>query len=139
MLRTRFGRVSAEGVLSGAGLVNLYQALCAIAGVAAAPLTPADVTDRAINKTDAICVEVFAHFCRFLGMVASDLALTVAATGGVYIAGGILLRFKEAFAASAFRERFEDKARSRGLLCGMPTRLILRRVACPDGIGEFRV
>jgi Glucokinase len=42
-----------------------------------------------------------------LDTVAGDLALTIGATGGIYIAGGILLRFKEAFASSAFRERFE--------------------------------
>jgi glucokinase len=136
VLRTRFGRVSAERVLSGAGLVNLYQALCSIAGVAAAPMTPADVTDHAIKQTDAMCVEAFTHFCRFLGTVASDLALTITATGGIYIAGGILLRFKEAFATSPFRERFEDKGRFSGLLCGIPTRLILDESPALSGLAQ---
>jgi glucokinase len=136
VLRARFGHVSGERVLSGAGLVNLYEALCSMAGIAAAPMTPAEVTNRAIGKTDTICVDAFAHFCRFLGTVAGDLALTIGATGGIYIAGGILLRFKEAFAASPFRERFEDKGRFSGLLRGIPTRLILDESPALSGLAN---
>jgi glucokinase len=101
-------------VLSGAGLVNLYEALCTIDGSAARALTPADVTRYAIDGTDLQCVRAFSHFCAFLGSVAGDLALTFGATGGIYVAGGILLRFKEAFASSPFRERFERKGRFAG-------------------------
>ncbi len=96
-LRTRWPHVSAERVLSRSGLVNLYQALCSIEGNTPREFSPADVTDHAIKKTDATCVKAFEHFCAFLGTVAGDLALTIGATGGVYIAGGILLRFREAF------------------------------------------
>jgi glucokinase len=60
ILRSRWGHVSAERVLSGAGLVNLYEALCAIAGVTPSPMSPADVTDHAIRGTDPICVKAFA-------------------------------------------------------------------------------
>ena len=136
VLRERFGHVSAERVLSGAGLVNLYEALCSIAGVPNRPMTPADVTTHAIAGTDAVCVDAFAHFCRFLGTVASDLALTIGATGGIYIAGGILLRFKEAFAASQFRDRFEGKGRFGGLLRGIPTRLILDESPALSGLAN---
>jgi glucokinase len=137
VLRARFGHVSAERVLSGSGLVNLYEALCSIEGVAALPMTPADVTDHAIRGTDAICVKTFAQFCAFLGTVAGDLALTIGATGGVYIAGGILLRFKEAFAASSFRQRFEDKGRFVSLLRDIPTRLILEESPALLGLANF--
>lgn len=136
VLRARFGHVSAERVLSGAGLVNLYEALCSIAGIPAASMTPADVTNHAIGKTNATCVDAFTHFCRFLGTVAGDLALTIGATGGIYIAGGILLRFKGAFAASPFRERFEDKGRFSGLLRGIPTRLILDESPALSGLAN---
>ena len=129
--------MSAERVLSGSGLVNLYQALCAIDGVAPAPLTPADVTDRAIRGADPICVKTFGHFCGMLGTVAGDLALTLGATGGVYIAGGILLRFKEAFAASSFRQRFESKGRFGGLLSTIPTRLILEESPALLGLANL--
>ena len=124
-LRHRWTHVSAERVLSGAGLVNLYEALCAIEGIEPLMLTPADVTKRAMDGSDEVCERTFARFCEFLGAVAGNLALTVGAYGGVYIAGGILLRFKEAFAASAFRERFESKGRFASLLATIPTVLIL--------------
>jgi len=125
LLRRRWNHVSAERVLSGAGLVNLYEALCALRGIEPLMLQPADVTRRAMDKSDEICVRAFAHFCEFLGSVAGDLALTISAIGGIYIAGGILPRFKEAFAASAFRQRFESKGRFASMLAKMPTWLIL--------------
>jgi glucokinase len=137
VLRERFGHVSAERVLSGAGLVNLYEALCTIGGVSPLPLTPADVTDRAICGADPVCVKAFEHFCAMLGTVAGDLALTIGATGGVYIAGGILLRFKEAFASSLFRQRFEDKGRFGGFMRGIPTRLILEESPALLGLASF--
>ena len=136
-LRSRWGHVSAERVLSGAGLVNLYQAICAIDGSAPRTLTPADVTRAAIDGTDPICVRTFAQFCAFLGSVAGDLALTLGATGGVYIAGGILLRFKQAFAASSFRERFESKGRFGGMLANIPTRLILEESPALLGLAHL--
>ena len=137
LLRSRWGHVSAERVLSGAGLVNLYEALCAIEGVTPIPMSPAGVTDHAIRGTDAICVKAFGHFCAMLGTVAGDLALTLGATGGLYIAGGILLRFKEAFAASGFRARFESKGRFKGLLATIPTRLILEESPALLGLANL--
>jgi glucokinase len=137
MLRKRWSHVSAERVLSGAGLVNLYEALCALRGVEPLMLTPADVTRRAMDKSDETCVRAFDHFCEFLGSVAGDLALTISAFGGVYIAGGILPRFKEAFAASAFRERFEAKGRFASMLAKMPTWLILEESPALIGLANM--
>jgi glucokinase len=125
VLRKRWPHVSAERALCGAGLVNLYEALCEIEGRTAESLSPADVTGRAMDGGDATCVAAFAHFCAMLGTVAGNLALTLGATGGIYIAGGILLRFKEAFASSAFRERFEAKGRFEEFLSKVPTFLVL--------------
>ncbi len=138
-LRKRWNHVSAERVLSGAGLVNLYEALCAIDGVEPLMLTPADVTKRAMDKSDEACVKAFACFCAFLGSVAGDLALTVGALGGVYIAGGILLRFKEAFVASNFRQRFEAKGRFASMLAKIPTYLILEDSPALIGLANMRI
>ena len=139
MLRKRWSHVSAERVLSGAGLVNLYEALCEIGGNEPLMLSPADATRHAINKTDKTCVRAFALFCEFLGSVAGDLALTVSAFGGVYVAGGILPRFKEAFAASAFRERFESKGRFSSMLAKMPTHLILEESPALIGLANMPI
>jgi hypothetical protein len=120
-----------------ADLVNLYEALCTIDGSAARALTPADVTRYAIGGTDLQCVRAFSHFCAFLGSAAGDLALTFGATGGIFIAGGILLRFKEAFASSPFRERFERKGRFAGMLAKIPTCLILEESPALLGLAHL--
>jgi glucokinase len=136
-LRTRWQHVSAERVLSGAGLVNLYQAICAIEGAKPLEFSPADVTRHALEKTDGACVKALEYFCAFLGTVAGDLALTIGATGGVYIAGGILLRFPEVFAASAFRERFESKGRFQNFLRSIPTSLVLEESPALLGLANI--
>ena len=55
-------------------------------------------------------------FCEMLGTIASNLALTLDARGGVFIAGGIVPKLGEAFDKSGFRARFEDKGRFDGYL-----------------------
>jgi glucokinase len=137
ILRKRWTHVSAERVLSGAGLVNLYEALCSIEGIEPLMLTPADVTRHALHGSDNNCIKAFDYFCGFLGSVAGDLALTVGAFGGIYIAGGILLRFKEAFAASSFRQRFESKGRFSEMLERIPTYLILNESPALTGLANL--
>lgn len=125
ILRGRHDHVSAERVLTGTGLVNLYSVLCELAGKPARPLEPADVTEAALSGADACCVRALEVFCAMLGTAAGDMALTFCATGGVYVAGGVVPRFKERFATSDFRARFVAKGRFRGYLEAIPTRLIL--------------
>ena len=119
------GHVSAERVLSGPGLVGLYLALCHVKGWSpqAAP-DPADITRRALSGQDAQCAAAVAMFFDFLGTVAGDLALTLGARGGVYIGGGVVPRMADAFEASGFRRRFEDKGRFAGYLSEVPVWLI---------------
>ena len=100
-------------------------------------MTPADVTRYAIGRTDLQCVKAFSQFCAFLGSVAGDLALTFGASGGIYIAGGILLRFKETFASSPFRERFEQKGRFADILAKIPTCLILEESPALLGLAHL--
>ena len=63
-------------------------------------------------------------FCAMLGTVAADLALTLGARGGVYIAGGIVPKLGPAFASSPFRARFEDRGRYSEYLQDVPTWVI---------------
>ena len=107
-LRQSFGHVSAERVLSGDGLENLHEALAALDNLALP------------RRRAAIDM-----FCAMLGTVAGNLALTLGATGGIFIAGGILRRMPEYFAGSPFRARFEDKGRFRDYLEPIPAYLIL--------------
>ncbi len=126
LLRRRHGHVSAERVLSGAGLVNLVDVLCMIDGVAPdAALQPADVTRAALAASDARCLRAVRLFTAFLGNVAGNLALTLGARGGVYVGGGIVPRLGDAFDDSLFRRRFEEKGRFAAYLRPVPTWVIV--------------
>jgi glucokinase len=126
-LRRHFDHVSAERVLSGPGLVNLYNALASLDGVPSRGYTLAQITDPATGTADPLCAEATAMFCGMLGTVAGNLALTLGASGGIYIAGGIVPRLGERFAASPFRERFEAKGRFSPYLAAIPTHVLVRR------------
>jgi glucokinase len=123
-LRDKFGHASAERALSGMGLVNLYEALCTIDGVAAKALDPAGVTGAATAGSDARCVEAVEIFFGLLGSVAGNLALTLGSRGGMYIGGGIIPRLGDWIDRSTFRERFISKGRFREYLDAIPTFLI---------------
>lgn len=123
-MRRRFEHVSAERVLSGPGLVNLYNTLAEIDGVPAAAYSPAQIADPHIGMRDRQCREATDMFCAMLGTIAGNLALTLGARGGVYIAGGIVPKLGPAFIASKFRERFENKGRVRPFLMAIPTYVI---------------
>jgi glucokinase len=124
LMRARFDHVSAERCLSGPGLVNLYNALSELAGERAAPLTAAQITDAGIERDYPRAREARAMFCAMLGTIAGNLALTVGARGGIYIAGGIVPKLGKAFAQSDFRARFEAKGRFQGFMAAIPTYVI---------------
>lgn len=125
-MRSRYDHVSAERLLSGPGLVNLYNVLCELAAAPAAPFTAPQITDPRTWEQDARTRDATAMFCRMLGTAAGNLALTLGARGGVYIAGGIVPRMGAAFAQSGFRSRFEAKGRLQWYLAAIPTYVILR-------------
>jgi glucokinase len=122
-LRHRYQHVSAERVLSGMGLVNLYETLSQLDGVDPVARDAAAVTEGA-KTGDPHCVEAVAMFASMLGTVAGNLALTLGSRGGVYIAGGIVPKLGGLFDGALFRERFEAKGRMRSFVVGIPTFLV---------------
>ena len=124
VLKKRFGHVSAERALSGPGLINLQSALREIDGLGPLQLTPAEITERACNGSDAICVEVVQIFCELLGSCAGNLVLSLGAEGGVYIGGGIVPKLGETFIQSGFRQQFEAKGRMSHYLEKIPSFVI---------------
>jgi glucokinase len=128
-MRRHFDHVSAERALSGPGLVNLYNTLTEIDGVPSRGYTAAQITDLGMRGEDPICVETTAMFCAMLGTVAGNLALTLGARGGVYIAGGIVPRLGRFFADSPFRSRFEAKGRFEPYLAAIPTYVVTQNFA----------
>ncbi|MGV6806736.1 MAG: glucokinase [bacterium] len=126
ILSARFGRVSAERLLSGAGILNIYQALATLSGKGAVHSDPSEITSAAIDGVDSLSVRTLQLFCRVLGATAGNLALTLGAKGGVYIAGGIVPRFVRFLEQSEFRNRFESKGRFRAYLADIPARVITK-------------
>lgn len=125
-LRKHFDHVSAERVLSGPGILNLYAALCELSGEPQEQFTPAQITDVRTGEQHPRAREATQMFCAMLGTVASNLALTLDARAGVYIAGGIVPRLGATFVRSGFRARFEAKGRFRKYLSTVPTYVIVR-------------
>jgi glucokinase len=133
-LEREFDRVSWERVLSGPGMVNTYRYLLASA-VAPEQATvrtemgqedPAAVIARhALAGTDYLSDRALDLFCEILGAQAGNLALTVVATGGVYLAGGIAPRIVERLTNGPFLKAFRDKGRLSELLSRIPVHVIM--------------
>jgi len=130
-LRHEYGHVSAERVLSGPGLLALYNTVAA--GRPAG--SPDEVTRRAAaGERDA--GEVLELFFRFLATVCGDLALTLGARGGVYLGGGILPALREPLLASGFPARYLDKGRYRTYLDAIPVYLIVAETPALRGLAR---
>ena len=123
-LRAELGHVSAERLLSGPGLVNLYRGLVLADERIPEALQPKDVTERALADSCTDCRRALSLFCVLMGRFGGNLALNMGTFGGVYIAGGIVPRFLEFFKSSGFRVAFEDKGRFQGYLKDIPVFLI---------------
>jgi glucokinase len=134
-LRARFGHVSAERVLSGAGLADLYRFL----GATGRGAEPAAVAERFRAADDPAAVVTAAaldgsceraqlaveKFVEIYGAEAGNLALTGLATGGVFVGGGIALHILDALRAGRFVRAFRAKGRMAPLLERMPVAVIL--------------
>ena len=122
--RRRHPHVSFERLLSGPGIVLIHAALRNRAGIDSGQESAAEISRRALEGSDAFCVEAMDCFCAILGTAAGNLALTIGATGGVFIGGGIIPRLGTFFDRSPFRTRFEDKGRFASFLREIPTYVI---------------
>ena len=123
-LREKFGRVSIERLLSGAGVYDLYCALADIEG--RDPVLPDQTAVTAEGLAgDPLAGATLDRFLGMLGAVAGDLALSFGARGGVYVSGGIAPRMADRLSTSPFRARFEDKGRLSDYVRGIPTFLVL--------------
>ena len=138
-LRDALGLPSAEMVLSGPGLTRLFLTLADVRGhhVAAHESRPDRIVERACAGTDGHCVATLNLFCQILGAAAANAALTTGATGGVFLAGGIVRRFPDFLARSGFRERFETHPDVGPYLEGIGTAVVVAPE--PGLLGAFHL
>ena len=133
-LAAKFGHVSWERVLSGPGLVTIFEFLAEgrrwggsghIREAMAQGDAAAVISRLALDGADPVAVEALDLFVDAYGAQAGNLALTVLATGGVYIAGGIARQIAPKLADGSFLRAFRRKGRMTALLERLPVQVIL--------------
>ena len=122
-LRKAFTRVSAERIVSGPGIVAMYETLADIEHRSITRMDDKEIWTAALDGDDSLAVTAADRFCMSLGAVAGDLALAHGANG-VVIAGGLGLRLKDHFRKSGFAERFAAKGRFQNRMSAIPVKLI---------------
>ncbi|BBP43445.1 glucokinase [Thiosulfativibrio zosterae] len=133
-LRERFkGHVSLERILSGDGFGHLYDFLKASGFAQVNPELEAKmqtgdrnalISQMGLEQSDPICTEALRLFCRIYGAEAGNLALKVLPLGGVYIAGGIAPKIRQALESGIFMEGFLDKGRMTRAIEQIPVRIV---------------
>jgi glucokinase len=123
-LRHRFTRVSTERVVSGPGLIGIYETLAAIEGRAIQQYDDKGLWALGMSCEDSLASAAVDRFCLSLGSVAGDIALAQGGFGGVVIAGGLGLRIKDILLRSGFDQRFRAKGRFEKLMAAIPVKLI---------------
>ena len=123
-LRKRYRRVSVERVVSGPGLIDLYETLAAIEGRAVQQYDDKILWQMGMSGEDSLAAAAVDRFCLSLGSVAGDITLAQGGFAGVVIAGGLGLRIKDSLVRSGFAERFRAKGRFEGMMSGIPVKLI---------------
>ena len=133
-LRDRFDHVSAEHVLSGRGLVHIYDWLKSGKDMTESPEIhqamrandPARViSENALNGNDPLCRAALQRFCRIFGSIAGNLALTGMTTGGLYLGGGIPPKILPALETADFMDAFVAKGRFTDFMKKIAVRVIL--------------
>ena len=124
VLARRSSHVPVEMVISGPGLVNIYRALCELDGRAVMLDQPSAISDAAVAGSDPVAREALEVFCGAIGSLVGNLVLLYGASGGVYLAGGVLPRISDFLRTSSFVERLLDKGPMREMLEQVPVRLI---------------
>jgi len=132
-LMAKFEHVSVERLLSGQGIVNIYQALALTDKIDPQQFDASQISQRFIKKSDALCVETMELFCDVLAQYLGNMVITSGAFGGVYIAGGIMPRIFQHIDKERFINSYSRKGRFKDYVLRAPIYLITQ--AQPGLIG----
>jgi glucokinase len=113
-----------EFLVSGPGLLRIYQGLCELKGERPQPLSPQQISNHALAKTDTTEEQALSMFCALLGSAAGDFVLANGSYGGLYLAGGIVPGFIDYLAGSDFHTRFCHKGAMRKHMESVPVYVI---------------
>ncbi len=144
-LQARYGHVSWERMVSGPGLVEVFQQVLDTAKVAAPDWlgdprqedAAARISQHALAEDDTLCVEALDWFIELYGREAGNLALKLNTTGGIYLGGGIAPKILARLGAGRFIEAFLDKGRMGKLLSAMPVKVICDEQTALYGLARY--
>jgi len=126
-----YGHVSYERVLSGQGIANIYNFL-----TESPPMPPAKVTSKAFSgEKDAL--DTFRIFTRILAAACGNFAVTFKASGGIYLAGGVLPKILPLLNRQCFEEAFRNKGRFGTWLTAIPVYAIMNELAPSLGAAVY--
>jgi len=147
-LRVRFGHVSYERIVSGPGLVNVFNFL-RDTGRGVEPKWLADemlhsdpaaaISRAAIDGKCGLSEQAIDLFVSIYGAEAGNLALKIMATGGIYLGGGIAPKMLPKLAGPLFMEGFLSKGRMQHLLEAIPVKVITNDKVALLGAARFAV
>ncbi len=123
-LRKRHNRVSVERIVSGPGIVDIYQTLAALENRTVAECDDIEIWTKGTSGEDSLAAAAVDRFCMALGSIAGDIALAQGGFGGVVIAGGLGYRIRETLASSGFAGRFRHKGRYQELMASIPVKIV---------------
>ena len=136
MLAQRHEHVSWETVLSGPGLENLYAAMCSVWGSPQAPRRAEEIAAAGVDMSDPVCHQTLEAFCGLLGAAAASMAMTVCATGGVYLGGGVVRGIADFLVSSPLRRRFDECGKLAEFVREIPIWVVMD--ATPGLVGAHR-
>lgn len=146
-LLTKHQRVSYERVLSGPGLVNVYNFLkesghVAVPAWLAEALAASDdqaqtIAEAALEEKAELCVRALELFVTIYGAQAGNLALTFKATGGVYVGGGIAPKIIAKLRDGIFMKAFGAKGRLAPLVAAIPVHVIMNPKTALIGAAHY--
>jgi glucokinase len=136
-IEPEMGRISAEALLAGRGIVRLYRAVAKTAGRLPVFSDPADITKAALDRSNVDAVRTLTLYARFLGRLAGDMALVFMARGGAYVGGGIPPRILPFMRDGEFRRAFEKKAPHEDVMVEIPSYVIVGENPALQGLAAF--
>ena len=128
-MREKYNRVSVERLMSGGGLVDLYEAIGSLTGAKQPSLRSDQITAAAQSGTSPVAKKTVDLFFEILGRIVGDAVLSTGARGGVILAGGILPKTLDLLLKSRFVSCFLDKSRMLSYVEDVPVRLVVNNEA----------
>jgi glucokinase len=133
-LNKKFDHVSWERVISGMGIMNIYEFLRQfrkkkepkwLTGQLKTDNSAKVISSAALEKKDKICEETIQLFLKYLAVESSELALKAKATGGIFIGGGIVPKILPLIDKKEFLENFINVGRMKNLLKSISVKIVL--------------